>query len=120
MKAVELTNVCKRFGSLTAVDNVSFSLQTGMVHGILGPNGAGKTTTIRMLMNIIIPDSGEIRILGEVNRGQVNDRIGYLPEERGIYRKMKVREVLLFLGELKGMKGKKAQGSIDAWLERMD
>ncbi len=120
MAIVELTGVNKRFGSLQAVDSVSFSLQQGQVHGMLGPNGAGKTTTIRMLMNIIIPDSGIISIFGKPVTGTVSDRIGYLPEERGIYRKMKINDVLLFLGKLKGLNRKRSQPQIDSWLERMD
>jgi len=117
---VELQSVCKRFGSLQAVDNITFSLQEGQVHGMLGPNGAGKTTTIRMLMNIIIPDSGSISVFGKTITGTVSDRIGYLPEERGIYRKMKINDVLLFLSELKGMKKKQAQAEINLWLKRME
>jgi len=120
MKIVEAQDICKQFGQLRAVDNISFSLEAGQVHGMLGPNGAGKTTTIRMLMNIIIPDSGKISLFGQKNSANQNHRIGYLPEERGIYRKMRVNDVLLFLGELKGMKGKKAQAAIDGLLERLE
>jgi ABC-2 type transport system ATP-binding protein len=120
MKVVELNNVNKRFASLKAVDDISFSLESGMVHGMLGPNGAGKTTTIRMIMNIIMPDSGSISILGDNKPGAMNERIGYLPEERGIYRKMKINDVMLFLAELKGMKRKQAQTVINSWMERMD
>lgn len=120
MKVVEVKDVTKQFGNVRAVDNISFSIEQGSVHGMLGPNGAGKTTTIRMLMNIIIPDSGEITILGENKPGKINEKIGYLPEERGIYRKMKINDVLLFLCELKGMKKKQSQPEINGWLQRME
>jgi len=120
MKIVEVKNVSKQFGKLKAVNDISFSIEKGKVYGVLGPNGAGKTTTIRMIMNIIIPDSGEINIMGESNLKKINHKIGYLPEERGLYRKMKVNDVLLFLGELKGMKGKSAQTEIDFWLDKLE
>ena len=93
----------------------------GSVYGLLGPNGAGKTTTIRMLLNIIIPDSGTIELLGQSNRDpRVTDRIGYLPEERGLYKKMQVRRVLKFLAELKGIDGVEADKRIDHWMERFE
>jgi len=120
MKILEVEQVCKSFGSLKAVDNVSFSLDEGIIFGALGPNGAGKTTTIRMIMNIIVPDSGSISILGGSDNKTVNNQIGYLPEERGIYRKMKVEEVLFFFSKLKSMPHKKARDSIEYWLKRFD
>ncbi len=120
MSILKVVNVSKKFDKLKAVDDISFSIEKGKVYGILGPNGAGKTTTIRMIMSIIIPDSGVIEILGEKDLKKVNHKIGYLPEERGIYRKMKVNDVLRFLGELKEMKGKKAQTEIDYWLEKLE
>ncbi len=120
MSILRVENISKRFDKTVAVDNISFQIEKGKVYGILGPNGAGKTTTIRMIMNIIIPDSGEIEVLGEKNLKRINSKIGYLPEERGIYRKMKVNDVLKFLAELKEMKGKSAQSEIDKWLEKLD
>jgi ABC-2 type transport system ATP-binding protein len=90
------------------------------VYGLLGPNGAGKTTTIRMILDIIRPDEGTISLLGRPNGdGAVLDRLGYLPEERGLYKKMQVRRVLRFLAELKGVDGAEADRRIDEWLDRM-
>jgi len=120
MNVVDVENITKRFGDFKAVDNVTFSIRPGTVFGLIGPNGAGKTTTLRMLMNIIIPDSGKITLLGNSNNSQVTNLIGYLPEERGLYRKMKVRELLLFLTELKSMPKKEARQAIDYWLERLE
>ena len=96
MKILEVSNVCKSFGNFQAVNDISFSIEEGKIFGLLGPNGAGKTTTIRMIMNIIAPDSGSISVLGNPNKGIAIDNVGYLPEERGMYRKMKVNEMLLF------------------------
>jgi ABC-2 type transport system ATP-binding protein len=96
-----IENVTKRFGDYTAVDEMNLSVQRGELIGFLGPNGAGKTTTIRMIMNILEPDSGSIRILGKSSASDVKDRIGYLPEERGLYRKMTVDATLRYLGALK-------------------
>ncbi len=119
--AISIRNVQKRYAEHTAVRDLSLSVPRGSVYGLLGPNGAGKTTTIRMILNIIIPDSGTIMLLGQphLNPG-VTDRIGYLPEERGLYKKMQVRRVLKFLAELKGVDGKVAEQRIDGWLERFD
>lgn len=102
--ALILTDLVKDFGDKRAVDHISMSVRRGEILGLLGPNGAGKTTTIRMVMDIIAPDSGKIEILGENFSEKMKNKIGYLPEERGIYRKMKVMDILCFLGELKGMK----------------
>ncbi|MCP5104062.1 MAG: ATP-binding cassette domain-containing protein, partial [bacterium] len=101
---LELDELIKDFDTKRAVDNVSLKLKRGEILGMLGPNGAGKTTTMRMIMNIIAPDSGTIKILGEHFSEKLKNNIGYLPEERGLYRKMKVSESLQFFGELKGMK----------------
>ncbi len=100
---LELKDLVKDFDGKRAVDNISITLKKGEILGLLGPNGAGKTTTIRMMMNIIAPDSGEIKIMGEKFNEKLKDRIGYLPEERGLYRKMKISETLQFFGKLKGM-----------------
>jgi len=119
MQVLEIKNIYKRFGDMTAVNDVSFNLDAGNVFGFLGPNGAGKTTTIRMIMNIIVPDSGSISVMGNSKISEINNTIGYLPEERGIYRKMKVKEVLLFLSKLKEMRHSEANKAIDYWLDRM-
>jgi len=119
MAILEVKNISKSFASLKAVDDVSFSIEEGDVLGLLGPNGAGKTTTIRMIMNIIVPDSGSVTLLKNSEENSTN-LIGYLPEERGIYRKMKLVDVLLFLAKLKEMKMHDAKEQIDYWLERLD
>ena len=120
MKILEVEGISKSFGDFKAVDNISFSIEEGSIFGLLGPNGAGKTTTIRMIMNIIIPDSGKISMIGNSNPDKITHLIGYLPEERGLYKKMHVDELLLFLTKLKSMPRKEARRSIDSWLERMD
>jgi ABC-2 type transport system ATP-binding protein len=120
MRVLEVKSISKSFGDLRAVDNISFFMEEGSVFGLLGPNGAGKTTTIRMIMNIIIPDSGNVMVMGENNSKNTMNYIGYLPEERGIYRKMKVGEVLIFLSELKSMNRHEAKKQIDYWLKRLD
>jgi ABC-2 type transport system ATP-binding protein len=118
--AIELTGVSKSFGKFKAVDSLSFRVPKGRVFGLLGPNGAGKTTTIRMIMNITAPDEGEIRVLGApMSRGTQN-RIGYLPEERGLYRKMKVLDHLLFLAAIKEVSREKAKERIGQWIEKME
>jgi ABC-2 type transport system ATP-binding protein len=118
VSAVELCSVTKTFGSVTAVDDLSLTVPRGSVYGFIGPNGSGKTTTMRMIMNIFYPDRGEISVFGEKLSGASTDRIGYLPEERGLYRRMKVREILRFYGELKG--GKDVGREVDRWLERLN
>lgn len=120
MKVLEVENISKSFGDFKAVDDVSFAIEKGVVFGLLGPNGAGKTTTIRMIMNIIIPDSGRVAVLGDANPKTANDFIGYLPEERGLYRKMKVDQLLLFLASLKKADKREAKKEIDRWLERLE
>ena len=120
MKVLEVSNICKSFGDLKAVDNISLTIDEGTTFGLLGPNGAGKTTTIRMIMNIIIPDSGKVELLGDSNSKTTSNYIGYLPEERGIYRKMKVSEVLMFLTKLKSMDRSEAKKEMDYWLDRLD
>jgi ABC-2 type transport system ATP-binding protein len=103
-QALSLKDLVKDFDGKRAVDNISFTVDKGEILGLLGPNGAGKTTTIRMIMDIIAPDAGHIEILGKRFSEKLKDRIGYLPEERGLYRKLKVMDTLLFFGELKEMK----------------
>ncbi|MBI2073597.1 MAG: ATP-binding cassette domain-containing protein [Gemmatimonadetes bacterium] len=112
--------VTKRFAGHTAVRGLSLAVAPGAVYGLLGPNGAGKTTTMRMIMNIIAPDEGRVRLFGEPwNRRNLSARIGYLPEERGLYKKMKVLEVLVFLAETKGIARRTAKQRAAEWLERL-
>jgi ABC-2 type transport system ATP-binding protein len=117
--AIDIQHIAKRYENHVAVKDLSLQVPTGTVYGLLGPNGAGKTTTIRMLLNIIAPYEGSVTILGRPNTdAAILDRIGYLPEERCLYKKMQVRRALLFLAELKGMRAREAGPKIDAWLER--
>jgi ABC-2 type transport system ATP-binding protein len=116
---VELDRVTKSFGEFTAVSELSLSVRAGRIYGLLGPNGAGKTTTIRMIVNITAPDSGQIELFGRHITPELQDRIGYLPEERGLYKKMKVGEQLKFFAELKNVKGKEAERRVDQWLDRL-
>jgi ABC-2 type transport system ATP-binding protein len=119
--AIEIRSIAKRYAEHVAVRDLSLAVPRGAVYGLLGPNGAGKTTTIRMILNIIIPDSGTITLLGQPHLSKgVTDRIGYLPEERGLYKKMQVRRVLKFLAELKGVDGAVAERRIDEWMERFE
>jgi ABC-2 type transport system ATP-binding protein len=120
MNAVTLENVCKSFGRLHAVDNLSAHVSVGSIYGFLGPNGAGKTTTIRMIMNIIRPDSGRIEILADGNIEQVKARIGYIPEERGLYRKMTARKVLAYFGAIKGVNDRELALRVPHWLQRVE
>ena len=112
-------HVTKRFGDFTAVDDLSLQVHRGRVFGLIGPNGAGKTTTIRMIVNITAPDTGRIELFGQPMSSQLQDRIGYLPEERGLYRKMKVGEQLRFFAELKDVRGKDADERINNWLAKL-
>jgi ABC-2 type transport system ATP-binding protein len=118
--ALELRGITKRFAGHVAVHELSLDVPRGAVYGLLGPNGAGKTTTIRMILNVIASDSGSITLLGMPNTAPgLLDRLGYLPEERGLYKKMQVRRLLRFLAELKGVKARVADARIDEWLERL-
>jgi ABC-2 type transport system ATP-binding protein len=117
--AVDIRDVVKRYDQHVAVRDLSLQVPAGSVYGLLGPNGAGKTTTIRMILDIILPDSGAISIFGRRNtEAGVLDHVGYLPEERGLYKKMQVRRMLLFLAELKGIGRADADRRIDEWLQR--
>ncbi|MGI8811124.1 MAG: ABC transporter ATP-binding protein [Pyrinomonadaceae bacterium] len=113
-------NVTKRFGDFIAVDDLSFNVRAGRVFGFLGPNGAGKTTTIRMIVGITAPDSGRIQLFGEKMSAKLQDRIGYLPEERGLYKKMKIVDQLRYFAALKDLSGVEAEKRIDFWLDRMN
>jgi ABC-2 type transport system ATP-binding protein len=114
-------DVRKTFGTVRAVDGVSFTVRRGTITGLLGRNGAGKTTTLRMITGIFMPDSGDIQWLGgEVGGSTFRDRIGYLPEERGLYKQMKLVELLIFLAEIKGHRHADLRKRIDHWLERFE
>src|SRR5215510_3647794 len=118
--AVAVAGVSKSFGSVTAVNNVSFTVGRGEVFGLVGPNGAGKTTLIRMIMNIFNPDEGGIRVMGKALAPQDKARIGYLPEERGVYTKQKARFVLEYFAQLKGLSRAEARSNAEAWLKKLD
>jgi ABC-2 type transport system ATP-binding protein len=117
---LEVRDVRKSYGDFVAVGGVSMSVPPGSIFGLLGPNGAGKTSTIRMIMNITAPDSGTIQVFGHPRTAADLRRIGYLPEERGLYRKMTVMDQLVFLGEIHGLRGPKLVSEVQRWLERVD
>jgi len=112
-------NVTKAYGDFTAVDRLSLAVRAGRIYGLLGPNGAGKTTTIRMIVNITAPDSGRIELFGKQITRELQDRIGYLPEERGLYKKMKIGDQLRFFAALKNVARNDIDKRIDEWLERL-
>ncbi len=118
--AVRLTGVTKRFGKHTAVSDLDMEVPVGSIYGLLGPNGSGKTTTLRMIMGILLPDEGRVELLGDAPRVPLTNRVGYLPEERGVYRKMKVLDFLVFMGEIRGMSRGKARARSSEWLERLE
>ncbi len=120
MYTIELNNVRKTYDEFVAVDNLSFHIEQGAVFGLLGPNGAGKTSTIRMMIGITAPDSGEIRMFDQPFQRPQLQRVGYLPEERGLYKKMKVLEQLVFLGELHGMTASNAQQKATEWCQKLE
>jgi ABC-2 type transport system ATP-binding protein len=117
MNALVIENVSKSFGTVRAVDDLSVRVPAGSIYGFLGPNGAGKTTTLRMIMDIIYPDSGRIHVLGDSSGAQFKKKVGYMPEERGLYRKMKVRTILSYLGAIKGMGRHDLAREIPRWLD---
>ena len=118
---VAVAGIAKRFAGHVAVADLTLQVPKGTVYGLLGPNGAGKTTTIRMIMNITIPDEGTIELFGDRMGGRHHSaRIGYLPEERGLYRKMRVRDMLVFLAEAKGVERARGAAKADEWLRRLD
>jgi ABC-2 type transport system ATP-binding protein len=118
INAVELSGVTKKFGGHVAVECLDLVVPEGTVYGFIGPNGSGKTTTLRMMLRILYPDSGTVRVLGLEHGKAADDRIGYLPEERGLYKKMRLRDVLHFHAQLKGRND--CRRAIDEWLARMD
>jgi ABC-2 type transport system ATP-binding protein len=118
--AIGMRGVRKAFGPKVAVEGMDLEVPLGSLHGFIGPNGAGKSTTIRMIMSILFPDSGELSVLGRRSAVESKDRIGYLPEERGVYKKMKVAAFLTHMGRLKGMdSGPTLKRSVDDWLEKI-
>ena len=117
--SLSVRGVSKSYGSFTAVDDVTFDVYPGEIFGLLGPNGAGKTSTIRIMMDIFKADAGEVELLGS-RPGETRERVGYLPEERGLYRDQKVIEVLVYLARLKGMDAAAARGRAEEWLERVE
>jgi len=119
MNVVELRNVTKRFDEFVAVKDLSFEVRQGTIFGLLGPNGAGKTTSIRMIVNITAPDDGDVLVLGQHASPDLQQRIGYLPEERGLYKKMKIIDQLVFFANLKGVSSPEATKRADAWLARL-
>jgi ABC-2 type transport system ATP-binding protein len=119
-RAITIREVTKRFGTFTAVDALTLDVPAGSIYGFIGPNGSGKTTTIRMIMNILLPDHGEITVLGDHGTRAARDRVGYLPEERGLYRKMHVRRLLRYYGALKSTPADTMNREITFWLDRLD
>ena len=120
MAVLQVEQVSKSFNGFKAVDQVSFTVEKDHIYGLLGPNGAGKTTTIRMVMNILVPDSGSVALFGQPMSDQLKDRIGYLPEERGLFPKMKCLDELIFFGELHGMTKSDARNRALSWMEKLD
>jgi ABC-2 type transport system ATP-binding protein len=117
---LRVEHVSKRFGDFTAVEDLSFEVRAGRVFGFLGPNGAGKTTTIRMIVGITAPDEGRVELFGSTITNELQNRIGYLPEERGLYKKMKILDQLRYFAALKGVGQAEADKRIDFWLARMN
>nr|MBP6824532.1 ATP-binding cassette domain-containing protein [Acidobacteriota bacterium] len=122
--AISVHQIRKSYGDFVAVNDLSLEVKEGSIFGLLGPNGAGKSTTIRMIVNITMPDAGEIRLFGQPmashNSEKLQERVGYLPEDRGLYKKMKVGDQLVFFAELKGLPRAEAEKRIDRWLERIE
>src|SRR5262249_50079089 len=119
MNTIQVDNITKRYGDHIAVDNLSFEVRKGEIFSMLGPNGAGKTSTIRMILDIIKPDSGSIEVLGGRFTEATKERIGYLPEERGLYKNVRLLELLTYLGTLKGMSGDDAKKRAETLLEEV-
>jgi ABC-2 type transport system ATP-binding protein len=120
MTAIAIRSVTKRFGSISAVSDLTLDVPEGSIYGFIGPNGSGKTTTIRMIMNILVPDTGEILVFGRRDEHAARDAVGYLPEERGLYKRMTVRQVLRYYGQLKGRSLAALDPVITSWLDRFE
>jgi ABC-2 type transport system ATP-binding protein len=119
-EAIVLRGVAKRFNGTIAVDDLSLDVPSGSIYGFIGPNGSGKTTTLRMIMHILLPDRGEIEVLGSRDTAAARDRVSYLPEERGLYKKMTIRRLLRYYARLKGAPSAGIDASIAEWMDRMD
>lgn len=117
--AIAIEGVTKRFGGVVAVDDLDLRVPRGSLYGFIGPNGSGKSTTLRMIMHILLPDQGEIEVLGQRDTRAAHDRVSYLPEERGLYKRMSVRRLHRYFGSLQGARQPELDQSIDQWLERM-
>ena len=117
--AIRLTDVTKRFNGVPAVDHLTLAVPQGSIYGFIGPNGSGKTTTLRMIMNILLPDEGAIEVLGSADTAAARDRVSYLPEERGLYKKMPIRRLLRYYGRLKGRALGELDPVIDEWMARL-
>src|SRR5271157_3260625 len=118
MRVIEINRIIKSFAGRTAVNDLTFAVEQGEIMGLIGPNGAGKTTTIRMIMDSIKPDNGEIKIFGGLKPDTFKDKIGYLPEEKGLYKKIKVIDAIIYLASLKGMERRSALEKADDLLDR--
>ena len=118
--AITLRGVTKRFNGTVAVDDLSLSVPEGSIYGFIGPNGSGKTTTLRMIMHILLPDQGEIEVLGSRDTAAARDRVGYLPEERGLYKKMTIRRLLRYYARLKGGTRAGIDAAIEEWMRRIE
>ena len=119
-QAIALANVTKHFNGTCAVDDLSLSVPAGSIYGFIGPNGSGKTTTLRMIMHILLPDRGAIEVLGSRDTAAARDRVGYLPEERGLYKKMTIRRLLRYYGRLKGAATRDIDAAMEHWMRRME
>ncbi len=119
MDAIAIHDVTKKFGNLIAVNDLTLTVPEGSIYGFIGPNGSGKTTTIRMIMNILLPDTGDITVLGGASHSSARDNVGYLPEERGLYKRMTVKQVLRYYGQLKGKPVAELDAAIKSWLDRL-
>jgi ABC-2 type transport system ATP-binding protein len=117
--AIRLADVSKRFNGVAAVDRLTLAVPEGSIYGFIGPNGSGKTTTLRMIMHILLPDQGTIEVLGRADGAAARDRVSYLPEERGLYKKMPVRRLLRYYGQLKGRTIAELDPEINAWMTRL-
>jgi ABC-2 type transport system ATP-binding protein len=118
--AIVVSNVTKTFGDVVAVRDLDLVVPQGALYGVIGPNGAGKTTMIRMILSILFPDRGDLRVLGRASALEAKDRIGYLPEERGLYKKMRVGDFLVYMAHLKGLEGSDVPARVKRWLERVE
>src|SRR5215471_13133617 len=118
--AIRLANVSKRFNGVAAVDHLTLAVPEGSIYGFIGPNGSGKTTTLRMIMHILLPDRGDIEVLGSRDTAAARDKVGYLPEERGLYKKMTIRRLLRYYARLKGETTSRIDAAIDDWMHRME